>query len=179
MTDRIPLDNLTDDDLDRLYTERDQLLAELDGRDDEARERWIQNQINETGIRSMDFRNGMTMELEPARELIPHWVAAARTLLGDAPNYTETPVEMEFKTAESPERFAFIVQRVGKITPHQARQQAEAERDLLRAFVDVVALELDNWHPTASPELLRAELNALATAQQPPAATSCQPRSNP
>lgn len=35
------------------------------------------------------------------------------------------------------------------------------ERDLLRGFVDVVALELDNWTDGASPELLRAELNTL------------------
>lgn len=37
-TARIPLDDMTSDQLDALYTERDELLAELGGRDEEARE---------------------------------------------------------------------------------------------------------------------------------------------
>ncbi|MFG2747238.1 hypothetical protein ACGFY0_45305, partial [Streptomyces chartreusis] len=105
---------------------------------EEARERWIQKQLDETGLKAMDFRNGMAMEIQPARELVAHWVGAARAMLGDAPNYTETPIEMEVKVGESPERFAFVLQRVGKLTPHQARQQAEerakrAEAELLRS----------------------------------------------
>ncbi|MBQ1122612.1 hypothetical protein [Streptomyces sp. B15] len=124
-------DTITDDELDRLYAERDELLAELGGRDEEARERWVQKQLAETGLRAADFRNGMTMEIEPARDLVAHWVGAARAMLGNAPNYTETPIEMEVKVAEDPERFAFILQRVGygALTPHQARQRAEEERD--------------------------------------------------
>lgn len=118
-------DSITDNDLDALYAERDALIAELDGREEEARERWIQQQLDQTGIKAMDFRNGMSMEIEPARELVAHWVGAARAMLGDAPNYTETPIEMEIKVGESPERFAFVLQRVGKLTPHEARQQAE------------------------------------------------------
>jgi len=120
---------------EKAEAERDELLAELAGRDEEARERWIQKQLDETGIKAMDFRNGMSMEIEPARELVAHWVGAARAMLGDAPNYTETPIEMEVKVGESPERFIFVLQRAGKLTPHQARQQAEeraekAEREL-------------------------------------------------
>lgn len=95
-----------------------------------AAQQWIDKQLAETGLKAMDFRNGMTMELEPAREMVALWVGAARAMLGDAPNYTETPiekpVEMEVKVAESPERFAFTLQRVGKLTPHEARQKAEA-----------------------------------------------------
>jgi hypothetical protein len=127
---RYTASTITDVALEELYAEREQLLAELDGRDDEARERWIQKQLDETGLKAMDFRNGMSMEIEPAREMVAHWVGAARAMLGDAPNYSETPIEMEVKVAESPERFAFVLQRVGKLTPHQARQQAEqrAER---------------------------------------------------
>lgn len=124
-----------------LETQRDELLAELDGRDDEARERWIQKNLDETRLRSVDFRNGAEMELEPARELVAHWVAAARTMLGEAPNYTET-VAMDVKVAESPERYSLVVQRLapGALTPHQARQKAEqrvaeleAERDMAAA----------------------------------------------
>ncbi|MGW2582964.1 hypothetical protein ACWCYZ_16785 [Streptomyces virginiae] len=122
-------DTITDNQLDELYAEREQLLAELDGRSEEAHERWIQKQLDETGLKSMDFRNGATMDLEPARDMVAQWVGAARAMLGDAPNYSETPIEMIVKVAEAPERFAFILQRVGKLTPHEARQQAEAERD--------------------------------------------------
>jgi hypothetical protein len=81
----------------------------------------------------------MSMELEPAREMVAHWVGAARGMLGDAENYSETPVEMVVKVAESPETFAFTLQRVGKVTPHQARQRAEQERDRLRAALEKVA----------------------------------------
>ncbi|MFC8124679.1 hypothetical protein [Streptomyces sp. NPDC057302] len=149
---RYTASNIDDDALDALYEnaskawrrgdrwkkraveaekEHEQLLAELGSRDDEARERWIQKQLDETGLRAADFRNGMAMEIEPAREIVAHWVGAARAMLGDAPNYTETPIEMEVKVGESPERFAFVLQRVapGALTPHQARQRAEAERD--------------------------------------------------
>ncbi|NUL14478.1 hypothetical protein [Streptomyces lunaelactis] len=100
---------------------------------------WIEKQLAETGLKSMDFRNGMTMEVEPARDMVAQWVGAARAMLGDAPNYTETPVEMVVKVAENPERFAFTLQRVGKITPHQARQQAEtALAEVLRIVSDYV-----------------------------------------
>jgi hypothetical protein len=99
------------------------LMAQMD---EAARERWIEKQLAETGLRSMDFRNGMAMDIEPARDLVAQWVGAARAMLGDAPNYSETPIEMVVKVGESPERFAFTLQRVGKLTPHEARRQAEA-----------------------------------------------------
>ena len=132
-------DTITDDALEALYAERDQLLTDLAGRSEEARERWIQQQLAETGLRATDFRNGMTMEIEPAHELVAHWVGAARAMLGDAPNYTETPIEMHVKVSESPERFAFVLQRVAPdaLTPHQARQEAERQRDgVLRIVSD-------------------------------------------
>ncbi|WP_069885256.1 hypothetical protein [Streptomyces luteocolor] len=118
--------------------QREQLLAELGGRDEEARERWIQKQLDETGLKSLDFRNGVAMEIEPARELVAYWVGAARAMLGDAPNYTETPIEMEVKVGESPERFAFVLQRVapGALTPHEARQQAEARAERAEAAIE-------------------------------------------
>lgn len=93
-----------------------------------AAQQWIQEQLDETGIRALDFRNGMQMELEPARQLLAHQVAAARTLLGDAPNYSETKLEFDVKVAESPELYTIVIQRhaPGALTPHEARQQAEA-----------------------------------------------------
>ncbi|MCA1218673.1 hypothetical protein [Streptomyces sp. 8L] len=114
--------------LARVTAERDELLTELDGRDAEARERWIQKSLDETRIRSMEFRNGAEMQIEPARELLAHWVAAARAVLGDAPNYSET-VAMDVKVAESPARYSLVVQRLAPraLTPHEARQRAEAD----------------------------------------------------
>lgn len=109
-----------------------------------AAQQWIEKQLSETGLKNMDFRNGVTMELEPAREMVAAWCGAARAMLGDAPNYSETPIEfpdgdaepggkieMGVKVAESPERYVFILQRVGPhtLTPHEARQKADRERD--------------------------------------------------
>lgn len=105
-----------------------------------AAQQWIQKQLDETGIRAMDFRNGMHMDIDAARGLLAHQVAAARTMLGDAPNYTETKVEIDVKVAESPELYTIVIQRhaPGALTPHEARQQAEArvaelERELAQA----------------------------------------------
>lgn len=93
-----------------------------------AAQQWIQKQLDETGIRAMDFRNGMQMELEPARQLLAHQVAAARAMLGDAPNYSETKLEFDVKVAESPELYTIVIQRHGPgvLTPHEARIKAEA-----------------------------------------------------
>lgn len=108
------------------YDLADAALATLE---DEALDRMAEHFINETKIRSMDFRNGMAMNLEPARDLAAVWVGCARGMLGDAPNYSETPITFTVSLAGEAERYAFTVQRVGKLTPHEARQQAECERD--------------------------------------------------
>jgi len=93
-----------------------------------AAQTWIQKQLEETGIRAMDFRNGLHMELEPARELLAAQVAAARAMLGDAKNYSETKLEFDVKIAESPELYTIVIQRHGPgvLTPHEARLKAEA-----------------------------------------------------
>ncbi|WP_327655721.1 hypothetical protein [Streptomyces sp. NBC_00483] len=176
--------SINDQALDELYAERDALLVELGGRDEEARDRWIEKQLAETGLKAMDFRNGMAMEIEPARELVAHWVGAARAMLGDAPNYTETPIEMEVKVGESPERFAFVLQRVapGALTPHQARQRAEERADqaeeLLRiahdtsnrveASLDRVRALAERWENALAPDLryARAVRAALADPKE-------------
>ena len=102
--------------------------------DEEATRRYCDELIAETRIKSMDFSNGAVMEIVPARDAALGWVAAARALLDGAPNYSETV--MEFGIAEDPQRYAFTAQKIGKLTPHQARQRAEAERDELRAEVE-------------------------------------------
>ncbi|MFI8988633.1 hypothetical protein ACIG63_27095 [Streptomyces antimycoticus] len=129
-----------------LQAERDELLAELGGRDDEARERWIQKQLDETGIRSLDFRNGIAMDIQPARELCAHFVGAARAMLGDGPNYSETKLEFDVKVAESPELYTFVVQRHGPgvLTPHEARQKAEAARAEVLRIVSAWCIEAND-----------------------------------
>jgi hypothetical protein len=114
--------------------------------DEEAVNRMAGTFVDETRIRAMDFRNGASMDLVPSQTLVAHWVAAAKTWLGDAPNYTETALEFggkvstEVKLAGEFERYVFILQRVGpgKLTPHQARKKAEAERD--KALAELAAL---------------------------------------
>lgn len=91
--------------------------------------------IKNTGIRSMEFRDGATMQFKAARELAAHWVGASRALLEGADNYSETT--MTFGIPEDfPNRYSFVVQRVGKLTPHEARRKAEAERDEALAEVE-------------------------------------------
>ena len=103
-----------------------------------ASQRWIDEQLRSTGLKTMDFRNGAAMELEPARDLAASLVAAARGLLGDAPNYVENVYDvgadpdkasysMTVSIPELPERYTLTVQRIapGKLTPHEARMRAE------------------------------------------------------
>jgi hypothetical protein len=65
------------------------------------------------------------------------YVAMAKTMLGDAENYSETPLEFHVKIAEEVERYILTVQRTGpgKLTPHEARRRAEAERDTALARI--------------------------------------------
>lgn len=139
-TDIDPIEELADTLYDALYAitpfaERD-FADEREGLrnavttllKEAAAQRWIQKQLDETGIRAMNFRNGMEMELQPARELLAAQVAAARAMLGDAKNYSETKLEFDVKVAESPELYTLVIQRHGPgvLTPHEARQKAEA-----------------------------------------------------
>lgn len=108
------------------------VMAEVE---QEAVDRMAATFVDETRLKSMDFRNGASMDVEPAREIVAAWVAAARAMLGDAPNYSETEIdfgladppgyEMEVKLAGEVDRYVFRVQRRGKLTPHQARKLAE------------------------------------------------------
>lgn len=145
----------------------DAILAEA------AAQQWIANQLAETGLRSMDFRNGGTMEFEPAREMVAAWIGAARAMLGDAPNYTENDlgpdqdderlygggsVSQTVKVAESVERYAFILQRVGPgyLTPHEARLKADRERDAILAEVSAWVYAYPNSSPASALDLVQA-----------------------
>ena len=93
--------------------------------DEAARERMTEKLMADTRIKAMDFRNGVAMDLVLAEEIAASWVAAGRTMLGTAENY----VECVFTVGSAGERYALTIQRPGKLTPHEARRQAEAERD--------------------------------------------------
>ena len=120
----------------------EQAEADLARRDDAAAEALA----GQTRIRELSVKDsGINLDLIPPHEIALLWVHAARGMLGDAPNYSETPVEwpreamsMEVKAAGEYESFVLTVQRKGKITPHEARQAAEAERDQLSAQLDRV-----------------------------------------
>lgn len=114
---------------------------------DAATERWMSEQIAQIGVRAMEYRNGaVSMDLEPARDLVAIWVGACRGLIGAGPNYSETvltdnlahtgdKIEMGVKVAESPDKYVITVQRdaFDTITPHQARLNAEEKlTDLVR-----------------------------------------------
>lgn len=95
---------------------------------------------DQTALKGMTVEEGaLVLELGPPRELVIAWVDAARKMLGDAENYSETRIDfpteavsMEVSAGEF-ERYVFTVQRAGKVTPHEARRRAEAEVERLRA----------------------------------------------
>jgi hypothetical protein len=121
----------------------DAVLAEID---DEAIDRMAKHYIDETHIKALEIRNGANLELQPAQDMVALWVAAARTMLGDAENYSETPVglpssvSMDVKLASEYEMFTLTVQRAGKLTPHQARERAEQQRDELQELLGSIWL---------------------------------------
>lgn len=104
--------------------------AMLDVFESEAAAQYGADIAGQTKLRELAYRDGtLHMELDAATGIIFALVASARTILGNAENY----VEMELKAAESLDRFVLTIQRAGKLTPHKARLNAEAERDALRA----------------------------------------------
>ncbi|MFE9099768.1 hypothetical protein [Actinomadura geliboluensis] len=124
-------------------------LAEHRKRADDAEERaaeleaegvdkMAERLLEETSVRALQIREGKAeLEVEPARELAAIWVGVARTMLNGGENYSETPVEFEVGLAGERDRYVLIVQRLGKLTPHEARGLAEdraakAEREAER-----------------------------------------------
>lgn len=127
----------------------DAVLAEID---DEAIDRMAKHYIDETHIKALEIRDGANLELKPAQDMVALWVAAARTMLGGAENYSETPVglpsvSMDVKLAGEYESFTLTVQRAGKLTPHQARVKAEEERDDARALAKALFDRMRDFVP--------------------------------
>lgn len=149
--------------------------ALVDVVDDEALDRMANTLLEETNLRAMDFRNGMSMEIKPARALAANFVGAARAMLGEAPNYSETPVEMTTSLAADPEvpatweKFAFIVQRIapGKLTPHEARMAAEQRADAAEAKQQAVADLIARARRRPGNAFVPIELLEIAAADQP------------
>jgi hypothetical protein len=114
-----------------LYNALAEARAELARLHEEAADALVQ----QTTLKGMTVEEGAAvLQLGPPRELVIAWVDAARKMLGDAPNYSETRIDfpaasMEVKAAGEVERYVFTVQRAGRLTPHEARQRAESERD--------------------------------------------------
>jgi hypothetical protein len=114
-----------------------ELRRRLDDLGDQAVERMAARLMEDMRLRSLEIRGGsFEMDITEAREMCALFVGAARAMLGDAPNYTETRVdfptarvEFEVKISESFDSYVLTVQRAGKLTPHEARKQAEKERD--------------------------------------------------
>ncbi len=123
------------------------LLADPE-QDDQA----AQALVDQTQMKGLSVKDGTaTLELVPPHELVLAWVEAARGMLGDAPNYSETRIdfpktEMEVKAAGEYERYVFTLQRAGKLTPHEARKQAEAERDQLKTDLAAAVEQGQGWH---------------------------------
>jgi len=135
--------------------------------DEEAVARHADRLLADTRIRAMDFRKGMSMDLAPAQELTALWVGAARGMLGDAPNYVEGVAEfpppgadLTVGLAGQGERFVYRIERAGKITPHQARRNAEAALDRARV-AGLIAVDL-LLHVAGERSYDRAKLNQVA-----------------
>ncbi|EFC80088.1 hypothetical protein [Parafrankia sp. EUN1f] len=131
--------------VDRMEYERraEQTIADLA----EQLQHAVEGHIERTSLfREMTTGpDGVHLSLQPAREVVALWAAAARGMLGDAPNYAETPIsmpadvdegradgrgiEMTVSRAGEMDEFIFRLQRAGRLTPHQAREAAERRAD--------------------------------------------------
>lgn len=114
---------------------------------DEAKAKaWIKDQLDATRIHAMELREGSAeLSMEAASESMAFQFAAAKTMLGDATNYSET-IAWDLSPAGKAEKFTIVVQRhaLNALTPHEARVAAE----------------------TRAQELEEANLEAAARAQE-------------
>jgi hypothetical protein len=156
--------------------------------DEEAVNRFAGGLLADCRIRTMDFRNGASMDMVMARELAAAWVACARTMLGGGTNYSETRIDwpaeyddgladppgVEMTTRLSPltgppdpERYVLRVQRAGRLTPHEARRLAERRADAAEAALESLRYALaacdreEDGALTGLYEAVRAALDGL------------------
>jgi hypothetical protein len=117
----------------------DAILAVLN---EEALNRLGAEYVDASRLRALRAEDGhAVLDMVAARDAAAGWVLAARALLDGAENYSET--SMEFVDRPRGERYAFTVQRVGKLTPHEARRKAESERDELVRQLAIARGEAD------------------------------------
>ncbi|MCP9964108.1 hypothetical protein [Actinomadura madurae] len=136
--------------------------AELEA---EGLDKMAERLLDETRLRALQIREGKAeLDVEPAQELAAIWVGCARTMLGGAENYSETPVEFEVGLAGQPDRYALIVQRVGKLTPHQARLRAEERADEAEARARAAERETARLRAALSKERASRGANGSGTA---------------
>jgi len=136
----------------------------------EAVEKCAAEMAERARIQSMEIRNGtFSLSLEDVQEMTAAYVATARTMLGDAENYSETrvdfpagKVELELKLAGELDRYVFTVQRAGKLTPHEARVKAEGEQDAMRDLLASIWLYVGWRSATRSLTIEQRELWADA-----------------
>jgi hypothetical protein len=139
-----------------LIAENQRLADELDRLHDTKAEDYVNAT---TGIQGMDVKDGtVELRVSMARELTLRMLLAVRTMLDESgPHPAENYVE---QTADVPDeepgrigigplvdredftRYAITFQRVGKLTPHEARRAAEAERDALQGRIQAGWAEL-------------------------------------
>lgn len=93
------------------------------------------------GIRRAMIDNGaIDAELDVEPEIIATLYAALGQMLGNAPNYVETTIEVKPAPKLPHEAFVVTVRRADGLTPHQARRAAEARAaELTDALERVVA----------------------------------------
>ncbi|MEV1173066.1 hypothetical protein [Nonomuraea sp. NPDC049784] len=112
---------------------RDVLTAAMAYQDARAEE--LLNQVLLHGM-GPTASGGIEIITSAPPEITAVFVSWAHAMLGPAPNYVEQA--FEFTSRATDERFTITVQRVGpgKLTPHEARAQAEQDRD---AYAEQVA----------------------------------------
>lgn len=112
--------------------------------------------IEATKIIGMD--SPLAVRLAVSREYMAEFVMHVINMLNDAENYSETliyrgeeepstsvKIDIDSRYIEGqpwPERYVLIVQRAGKVTPHEARRLAEKERDEWKARAEAAEAEL-------------------------------------
>ena len=103
-----------------------------------------------TLLKALNIRDGVvTLETEPAREILLTLVASMRGMLDEygAENYLETEitaadkkrkVELDLQDGQNPaDSYTVTIQRRYRPTPHEFRQRAERQRDdVLRIVAD-------------------------------------------
>jgi hypothetical protein len=119
-----------------------------------------------TMLKALTVENGVvTLETEPAREILLTLVASMRTMLDSygAQNYLETEVTapsvaLDLRDGQNPQdSYTVTIQRRQRPTPHEFRQQAEAR---IAAALEVLDdYEGTDWSHSIPATRLRAALD--------------------